>query len=249
MSGLFELIDLVEDNDEHEVEVLEVNGDPVDDVNDDGQHIQLVDLVQEDEVNDYQVREVASRYQEEINEEQINDDEVALVASRYEGDAIRGEKRCMVNNNESSKKKKFDKTVLLARCTVCYSKIREGNEIWRCEKKHVICSLCKTKRNSICSCNSPVNARDKDMENFALTLMTDGKQFLKSGYTDLEIKAILYLHSDENSRIKPYSVKDILYSIGFLTLETMDHQVNENEGFVDFSQMFVIVKEALSKFE
>ena len=87
------------------------------------------------------------------------------------------------------------------------------------------------------------------MENFALTLMTDGKQFLKSGYTDLEIKAILYLHSDENSRIKPYSVKDILYSIGFLTLETMDHQVNENEGFVDFSQMFVIVKEALSKFE
>ena len=62
-------------------------------------------------------------------------------------------------------KRKCDKRALLANCWTCFCWIEEGDIIWRCERRHVICNLCKSKMNNSCSCENPVNQRDTKWEN------------------------------------------------------------------------------------
>ena len=62
-------------------------------------------------------------------------------------------------------KRKCDKKALLANCWTCFCWIEEGDIIWRCERRHVICNLCKSKMNNSCSCENPVNERDTKWEN------------------------------------------------------------------------------------
>ena len=62
-------------------------------------------------------------------------------------------------------KRKCDKRALLANCWTCFCWIEEGDIIWRCERRHVICNLCKSMLNNSCSCENPVNQRDTNWEN------------------------------------------------------------------------------------
>ena len=72
------------------------------------------------------------------------------------------EDRVIQNRRE---KRKCDKRALLANCWTCFCWIEEGDIIWRCERRHVICNLCKSKMNNSCSCGNPVNERDTKWEN------------------------------------------------------------------------------------
>ena len=72
------------------------------------------------------------------------------------------EDRVIQNRRE---KRKCDKRALLANCWTCFCWIEEGDIIWRCERRHVICNLCKSKMNNSCSCENPVNERDTKWEN------------------------------------------------------------------------------------
>ena len=72
------------------------------------------------------------------------------------------EDRVIQNRRE---KRKCDKRALLANCWTCFCWIEEGDIIWRCERRHVICNLCKSKMNNSCSCENPVNQRDTKWEN------------------------------------------------------------------------------------
>ena len=67
---------------------------------------------------------------------------------------------------ERREKRKFDKRALLANCWTCFCWIEEGDVIWRCERRHVVCNLCKSMLNNSCSCQNPVNHRDTNWENF-----------------------------------------------------------------------------------
>ena len=66
---------------------------------------------------------------------------------------------------QDRQKRKCDKKALLANCWTCFCWIEEGDIIWRCERRHVICNLCKSKMNNSCSCENPVNERDTKWEN------------------------------------------------------------------------------------
>ena len=66
---------------------------------------------------------------------------------------------------QDRQKRKCDKKALLANCWTCFCWIEEGDIIWRCERRHVICNLCKSKMNNSCSCENPVNQRDTKWEN------------------------------------------------------------------------------------
>ena len=140
-----EVIDLVDEQDD---EVMEVNGDEeVEDANNSGedtviqeeihQQVDVIDLVDEEEDEVMEVN----------GEEEVED-------ANNSGEQERREKR------------KFDKRALLANCWTCFCWIEEGDVIWRCERRHVVCNLCKSMLNNSCSCQNPVNHRDTNWENF-----------------------------------------------------------------------------------
>ena len=140
-----EVIDLVDEQDD---EVMEVNGDEeVEDANNSGedtviqeeihQQVDVIDLVDEEEDEVMEVN----------GEEEVED-------ANNSGEEERREKR------------KFDKRALLANCWTCFCWIEEGDVIWRCERRHVVCNLCKSMLNNSCSCQNPVNHRDTNWENF-----------------------------------------------------------------------------------
>ena len=83
---------------------------------------------------------------------------------------VNGEEEVEDANNsgeeERREKRKFDKRALLANCWTCFCWIEEGDVIWRCERRHVVCNLCKSMLNNSCSCQNPVNHRDTNWENF-----------------------------------------------------------------------------------
>ena len=140
-----EVIDLVDEQDD---EVMEVNGDKeVEDANNSGEdtviqkeiheQVDVIDLVEEEEDEVMEVN----------GEEEVED-------ANNSGEEERREKR------------KFDKRALLANCWTCFCWIEEGDVIWRCERRHVVCNLCKSMLNNSCSCQNPVNHRDTNWENF-----------------------------------------------------------------------------------
>ena len=140
-----EVIDLVDEQDD---EVMEVNGDKeVEDANNSGEdtviqkeiheQVDVIDLVDEEEDEVMEVN----------GEEEVED-------ANNSGEEERREKR------------KFDKRALLANCWTCFCWIEEGDVIWRCERRHVVCNLCKSMLNNSCSCQNPVNHRDTNWENF-----------------------------------------------------------------------------------
>ena len=137
-----EVIDLVDEQDD---EVMEVNGDEeVEDANNSGE-----DTVIQEEIHE-QV-DVIDLVEEEVME--VNGEEEVEDANNS-GEEERREKR------------KFDKRALLANCWTCFCWIEEGDVIWRCERRHVVCNLCKSMLNNSCSCQNPVNHRDTNWENF-----------------------------------------------------------------------------------
>ena len=141
-----EVIDLVDEQDD---EVMEVNGDEeVEDANNSGE-----DTVIQEEIHE-QV-DVIDLVEEEVME--VNGEEEVEDANNSGEDTVIQERR---------EKRKFDKRALLANCWTCFCWIEEGDVIWRCERRHVVCNLCKSMLNNSCSCQNPVNHRDTNWENF-----------------------------------------------------------------------------------
>ena len=139
-----EVIDLVDEQDD---EVMEVNGEEeVEDANNSGE-----DTVIQEEIHQQVVDEQDDEVMEVNGEEEVED------ANNSGEDTVIQERR---------EKRKFDKRALLANCWTCFCWIEEGDVIWRCERRHVVCNLCKSMLNNSCSCQNPVNHRDTNWENF-----------------------------------------------------------------------------------
>ena len=145
------------------------------------EQVEVIDLVDDDEVMEINVEEqfedardkrallnlrmqklelkIKSYKKKFINKRGLNQQEST---SQLEHANNSGEDTVIQDRRE---KRKCDKRALLANCWTCFCWIEEGDIIWRCERRHVICNLCKSKMNNSCSCENPVNERDTKWEN------------------------------------------------------------------------------------